>query len=261
MAVSICCVKPLPQCVVGTSGLQARSRPAYGPAASRYHPLVATSPSPASPASPLPADLLDGYRRFRAERYRVEAERYLRLGTQGQSPSTLVIACSDSRSGPETVFDAAPGELFVVRNVAALVPVYAPDARSHAASAALEFGVLALGVSTILVMGHGRCGGVNAAFNDAAPLSATDFIGAWVAGLRDLEPLLTPDEAADPGRRLTRLEHLTVEQSLANARTFPWVRAREADGRLALRGAWFDVALGELHALGPDGWEPVSPEA
>jgi carbonic anhydrase len=205
----------------------------------------------------LPDDLLDGYRRFRAERYPVEAGRYRRLGVEGQAPGTMVVACSDSRSGPEIVFDASPGELFVVRNVAALVPVYAPDTRSHAASAALEFAVLALGVGTILVMGHGRCGGVAAAFNDAAPLTATDFIGTWVGGLRDLEALLEPDDAATPDRRRTRLEHLTVEQSLVNLRTFPWVRAREAAGTLALRGAWFDIALGELHALGADGWERV----
>ncbi len=213
------------------------------------------------PSHALPGDLLAGYRRFRADRYPAEADRYRRLGTDGQSPRTMVIACSDSRSGPELVFDAGPGELFVVRNVAALVPVYAPDARSHAASAALEYAVLALEVPTILVMGHGRCGGVAAALGSGPALSATDFIGAWVAGVRDLEPLLTPGEAADPERRRTRLEHLTVEQSLANLRTFPWVRAREAAGTIVLAGAWFDIAQGELHALGADGWDRVDAEA
>lgn len=208
-------------------------------------------------AAPLPRELLAGYHRFRVERYPAEAERYRRLGTEGQAPRTMVIACSDSRSGPETVFDAGPGELFVVRNVAALVPVYAPDTRSHAASSAIEYAVLALGVSTILVMGHGRCGGVQAAFNDAQPLTATDFVGTWVSSLRDLEALLAPEEAADPDRRRTRLEHLTVEQSLVNLRTFPWVRSREAAGTLALRGAWFDIAVGELHVLGGGGWERV----
>ena len=207
--------------------------------------------------TPLPDDLLAGYRRFRAERYPLEAERYSRLSAEGQAPHTMVVACSDSRSGPETVFDAGPGELFVVRNVAALVPVYAPDARSHAASAALEYAVHALKVSTVLVLGHGRFGGVQAAFNEAVPLTATDFIGAWVGGLRDLEALLAPEEAADPGQRRTRLEQLTVEQSLVNLRTFPWVRAREAAGALSLRGAWFDIALGELQAFGERGWERV----
>jgi carbonic anhydrase len=209
-----------------------------------------------SPA-PLSDDLLAGYRRFRAERFPLEAARYRRLSIDGQSPPTMVIACSDSRSSPETVFDAGPGELFVVRNVAALVPLYEPDTRSHAASAALEFAVLALGVSAILVMGHGRCGGVQAAFNDAQPLSDTDFIGAWVSGLHGLEALLAPEEAANPDRRRTRLEHLTVERSLANLRTFPWVRSRVEAGALSLRGAWFDISLGELHARGEDGWERV----
>jgi carbonic anhydrase len=209
--------------------------------------------------APFPTDLLDGYRRFRADRYPADSERYRRLSAEGQSPLTMVIACSDSRSGPETVFDAGPGDLFVVRNVAALVPVYAPDARSHGASAALEYAIHVLGVSAVLVMGHARCGGVQAAFNDATPLTATDFIGAWVGGLRDLEVLLGPDEADDPDRRRTRLEHLTVERSLANLRTFPWVRSREAAGSLALRGAWFDIAQGELHALGEDGWARVEP--
>jgi carbonic anhydrase len=212
---------------------------------------------PTMPNAPLPGDLLAGYHRFRVERYPSEAERYRQLGAEGQRPRTMVVACADSRSGPEIVFDAGPGELFVVRNVAALVPVYAPDERSHAASAALEYAVLALGVSTVLVMGHGRCGGVAAAFNHAEPLTATDFVSTWVGGLRDLEALLTPDEAADPLLRQTRLERLTVEQSMVNLRTFPWVRAREAAGTLALRGAWFDIAAGELHILGEGGWERV----
>ncbi len=210
---------------------------------------------------PLPDDLWAGYRRFRAERYPLEAARYSRLSAEGQSPHTMVIACSDSRSGPETVFDAGPGELFVVRNVAALVPVYAPDARSHAASAALEYAVHALRVSTILVLGHGRCGGVQAAFNEAVPLTATDFIGAWVGGLRDLGALLGPEEAADPEGRRTRLEHLTVEQSLVNLRTFPWVRGRETSGALGLCGAWFDIELGELQAFSGRGWEKVDSTA
>jgi carbonic anhydrase len=205
----------------------------------------------------LPDDLLAGYRRFRTDRYPLERDRYHRLGTEGQRPPTMIVACSDSRSGPEAVFDAAPGDLFVVRNVAALVPVYAPDSRSHAASAALEFAVLALGVGSIVVMGHGRCGGVAAAFDDAEPLTATDFIGTWVAGLRDLAAELGPDATLDPAGRRRALEHRSVEQSIANLRTFPWIRSREATGTLALHGAWFDIALGELHALGPDGWRPV----
>lgn len=206
----------------------------------------------------LPADLLAGYDRFRRTRYAVERERYERLAEEGQRPATMVIACSDSRSGPETIFDARPGELFIVRNVAALVPVYAPDSRAHAASAALEFAVLALGVRSILVMGHGRCGGIAAAFDANPPLTATDFIGSWVAGLRDLADELDPSDWADPDRSRTELEHRSVEQSVVNLRTFPWIRSREGAGTLSLSGCWFDIALGELHELTPGGWGLVA---
>jgi carbonic anhydrase len=209
------------------------------------------------PSDMLPSHLLAGYRRFRAERFPREHERYSRLAAEGQRPPTLVIACSDSRSGPETVFDAAPGELFVVRNVAALVPVYAPDERAHAASAALEYAVLALGVRHIVVMGHGRCGGIGAALDDRAPLTATDFIGSWVAPLRDLAMDLDPSDWADPARMRRELEFRSVEQSVVNLRTFPWIRSREKAGTLEIAGGWFDISLGELWMLTREGWEPV----
>lgn len=205
-----------------------------------------------SPA--LPADLLAGYHRFRDTRYSVEHGRYRQLEEDGQRPRTMVVACSDSRSGPEAVFDAGPGELFVVRNVAALVPAYAPDTRNHAASAALEFAVLALGVRSIVVMGHGRCGGVAAALDDPAPLATSDFIGTWVAGLRDLADRLDPIEREDPAGSRRALELRSIEQSIANLRTFPWIRSREASGALALHGAWFDIGLGELAGLTDTGW-------
>jgi carbonic anhydrase len=211
-----------------------------------------------SPDHALPAELEAGYRRFRTERLARERDRYRELGEGAQRPATMIVACSDSRSGPETIFDARPGELFVVRNVAALVPVYAPDMRSHAASAALEYAVLALDVRSIVVMGHGRCGGIAAAFEESSPLSATDFIGTWVAGLRDLAAELQPAEAGDPARRRLALERRSIEQSIANLRTFPWIRSREGAGRLRLHGAWFDIAEGELHALTANGWARIS---
>lgn len=210
------------------------------------------------PTVALPDPLFDGFRRFRRTRYAAEHERYRRLAAEGQRPSTMIVACSDSRSAPETIFDAGPGELFVVRNVAALVPVYAPEGRPAAASAALEFAVLALGVSTIVVMGHGRCGGVRAAHEGGAPLTATDFVGSWVAGLRDLAREVVPAGGVDPGGALRELEHRSVEQSLVNLRTFPWIRTREQAGAISLAGCWFDIELGELHALGQNGWAPVA---
>ncbi|MEQ1521226.1 MAG: carbonic anhydrase, partial [Aestuariivirga sp.] len=115
----------------------------------------------------LPKRLLDGYANFRKGRYASEADRYRKLGEGLQKPTIMMIACCDSRAAPETIFDAGPGEMFVVRNVANLVPPYTPDGGHHATSAALEFAVLSLGVEHLVVMGHGRCGGIRAAVGDA----------------------------------------------------------------------------------------------
>lgn len=203
----------------------------------------------------LPPELDAGYRRFRATRYRAERERWRQLGEEGQRPATMVIACSDSRSGPETVFDAGPGELFVVRNVAGLVPVYAPDAASHGASAALEFAVLALGVRSIVVLGHGRCGGISAAIHGEPTLTTTDFLGTWVAGLRELAAEVSMTAGGnDPAAIQRALEHRSVERSIEHLRTFPWIASREAAASLSLHGAWFDIGLGELHVLAAGGW-------
>lgn len=205
----------------------------------------------------LPNDLIDGYTRFRRVRYPAEAGRYRQLAEVGQRPRTIVVACSDSRSAPETIFDAGPGELFVVRNVGALVPAYAPDAAAHGVSAALEYAVLALEVRAIVVMGHGRCGAIAAALQSGDPLSSTDFIGRWVAGLRALaaEPGIVRADRPDAAR--FALERRSVERSIEQLRTFPWIADRVADGRLGLHGSWFDVGLGELHALGREGWATV----
>ena len=207
----------------------------------------------------LPPSLVEGYRRFRHTSYRAERDRYQQLAVEGQRPRVLVVACSDSRAAPETVFDAGPGELFVVRNVAAIVPVYEPDTRHHAASAALEYGVLALGVESIVIMGHGRCGGIAAAYDGAAPLTATDFIGTWVAGLGDIVLELDPADRDDPDRARRRLEFRSVEASIRHLRTFPWIASRELAGSLTLAGCWFDIALGELHRLEGDRWVPEAP--
>jgi carbonic anhydrase len=134
----------------------------------------------------LPAHLTDGYARFRSGRYAAEADRYEKLGAGTQKPKMMIIACCDSRAAPETIFDAGPGEIFVVRNVANLVPAYAPDGKHHSTSAAIEFAVLSLGVKDIVVMGHGRCGGIKAVVDGGDPLSAGDFIGKWMSDVRDV---------------------------------------------------------------------------
>src|SRR5476649_1263547 len=128
-----------------------------------------------------PQRLIDGYNAFAAGRLQKEQDRFRELAEAGQTPQVMVIGCCDSRVSPEVIFDAGPGELFVVRNVANIVPPYAPDGQAHGVSAALEFGVAALKVKHIVVLGHAHCGGVKAYAEDAEPLSPGDFIGKWVA--------------------------------------------------------------------------------
>lgn len=200
-----------------------------------------------------PSYLIDGYRNFMAGRYRAERDRYHDLAEIGQSPKTMVIACCDSRSAPETIFDAGPGELFVMRNVANLVPPYEPDGRGHGTSAAIEFAVQALNVENIVILGHGRCGGIKAALDaDFEPLSAGDFIGQWMSYIRPVsEPMIGYDALTNTERQ-TALERISIRNSLKNLRQFPYVAEREKAGELTLHGAWFDISSGELWCMNPE---------
>ncbi len=192
-------------------------------------------------------DLIDGYRRFRETGWARERERWSQLA-EGQSPRVMVIACSDSRVDPSQIFDAGPGRMFVVRNVAALVPPYETTAGHHGVSAALEFAVTQLEVEEVVVMGHGFCGGCAAAltgqFDDAAH-GEGHFIADWIELLRDARDRVR----AEHGEDFRAMELEGVRVSLANLRTFPWVREREADGRLKLHGAYFAISDGVLHLL------------
>ena len=134
-----------------------------------------------------------------------------------------------------------------MRNVANLVPPYAPDGGHHATSAAIEFAVLSLSVKDVVVMGHGRCGGIRAVVEGGDPLSAGDFIGKWMSDVHDVADAVRHDHDHTQGNLQTAVEHASVEHSLANLRTFPWLRMRENKGEVGLHGAWFDIALGELH--------------
>jgi carbonic anhydrase len=194
--------------------------------------------------------LLEGYQRFREGDWPELRELFLRL-SEGQTPDTLVIACSDSRVDPSRVFDVAPGELFVVRNVAALVPPYAPDAGYHGTSAALEFAINALEVRQVVVMGHGRCGGC-AALIKGAPEGCQEFVEPWmaIAAPAASRARLVCEEIGDLQRAL---EFETVRQSLTNLATYPWIAHRLDSGALKLDGLWFDIVLGELWRLGETG--------
>ena len=198
----------------------------------------------------LPDDLLAGYRNFMSGRYASESERYRELARSGQTPQTMVIACCDSRAAPETIFDQGPGSLFVVRNVANLVPPYEPDGSHHGTSAALEFAVQSLKVQNILVLGHGRCGGISAALNPAAePLSPGDFIGRWMSLVAPAAEAVSGNKLMTSTERQTALERISIRHSLRNLRTFPCVRILEGKGRLKLHGAWFDISTGELWVM------------
>ena len=200
-----------------------------------------------------PTSLLNGYRNFMSGRYADERERYRVLADQGQKPHTLVVACCDSRAAPETIFDAGPGELFVVRNVANMVPPYEPDGQYHSTSAALEFAVQALRVKDIIVMGHGRCGGIRAALDpNAEPLSPGDFIGKWMGLVSTAAEQIQGNSVMTATERQTALERISVRNSIANLRTFPCVKILEERGKLQIHGAWFDIANGELWVMDPD---------
>src|ERR1700742_3284494 len=196
-----------------------------------------------------PKSLLDGYRTFTSQRLPTEQTHYRDLSVRGQSPEVMVIGCCDSRGSPEVIFDAGPGELFVVRNVANLVPVYQPDGGAHGVSAALEYAVRALRVKHIVVLGHAQCGGIRAFVDKIEPLSPGDFIGKWMA------MFIKPGEVVEQRSHetmqdfVTRIEKAAVFRSLENLMTFPFVRTRVESGDLLLHGAYFGVAEGSLFVL------------
>lgn len=202
-------------------------------------------------ATPQLDRLLSGYRRFRDTGWTSNRERWATLG-EGQQPEIMVIACSDSRVDPSQIFDVDPGEIFVVRNVAAMVPPFETTPGHHGVSAALEFAVQVLQVKEILVMGHGMCGGCKAALTrelHGAEPGEGGFVADWIALL---------DEAREPvaalhgttGRVAERaMEEAGVRVSLANLRTFPCIRRKERDGQLRLRGAFFAISDGVLHFM------------
>ena len=194
--------------------------------------------------------MLAGYRRFRSHSWPQRAARMRDLADAGQHPRAMVIACADSRIDPAMIYDAEPGEIFVVRNVANLVPPYAPDGAQHATSAALEFGVRVLQVRDLIVMGHSLCGGVRALLQ-GAPAETTDFLAPWISIARAAKGKVF--RCTDPEEAQERCEREVVKLSLDNLATFPWIAERVQAGSLRLHGARFDTRHGALEVLGADG--------
>jgi carbonic anhydrase len=191
--------------------------------------------------------LLEGHRRFRRNFWRLHGGRFADLARRGQSPSAMVVACCDSRVPPEVVFDCAPGEIFVVRSIANLIPPYAPDMANHGTSAALEYAVKELQVRDLVVLGHSRCGGIRALVQGAAG-KPTDFVGIWMGIAAEAErrarAALHGHEDTEAVCRLCEKESIRV--SLSNLTTFPWISSRLEAGMLRLHGLHFDMESGDL---------------
>ncbi len=206
-------------------------------------------------------DLIAGYRRFRANRYR-EARDLFRNLRDGQQPATMIIACADSRADPAMIFDAAPGELFTVRNVAALVPPYDESGGLHGVSAALEFAITILKVKQVVVMGHGGCGGIAASLAAADHRPIGRFIAPWVEMVSEARDAVLADATIPAKDWQESVEHGAVGQSLKNLMGFPFVRSAYERGTLNLDGAWFSIGKGELHWRDPEtgGFSIVSAE-
>jgi len=193
--------------------------------------------------------LIEGYHRFRERQWLEHRSTFQDLARQGQSPPALVIACADSRIDPAMIFDAHPGDMFVVRNVANLVPPWKPDGEPHATSAAIEFAVRGLEVSQIIVMGHAMCGGIRALM-EGSPLAGDEFLRSWIEIAASAKAKVLANAPENPQ---TACEHEAIRLSLANLMTFPWIAARVEAKLLRLHGSTFDIRSGVLEILQPDG--------
>ncbi len=206
-------------------------------------------------------NLIDGFRRFRESYFAENRTLFSTLARDGQAPKVLLIGCSDSRVDPSLIFGVQPGELFVLRNVANLVPPYSPDQGHHGTSAAVEFAVRNIEVEQIIVLGHSGCGGVKALIEEQGA-EGSDFIRGWMAiarTARDRSLALTLSAGQPPEAARRMCEQETVALSLANLMTFPWILERVQTGRLSLHGWWYNLETAELMRLDPttNNFQPV----
>jgi carbonic anhydrase len=204
-----------------------------------------------TPMSSFPENLTDRFRRFKHRHFVPNADHYEELATYGQSPEVMVISCSDSRVDPETIFSAMPGELFVVRNVANLVPPYETGGKYHGVSTAIEFAIMNLRVKHVIIMGHSGCGGVKAALDQSAAIQTeAKFISSWMSMLDEARlRVVAANQMAPQATKQGLLEKEGIKTSIKNIRTFPFVRDLEDKGRLNLHGAYFEIASGTLSVL------------
>jgi carbonic anhydrase len=201
--------------------------------------------------SSFPENLTDRFRRFKHRHFVPNADHYEELATYGQNPEVMLISCCDSRVDPETIFSAMPGELFVVRNVANLVPPYETGGKFHGVSSAIEFAVLNLRVKHLVILGHSSCGGVKVALDQSAAIQTeAHFISRWMSMLDDARLRVVAAHQMQPQAvKQAALEKEGIKTSIKNLRTFPFVQQAEDKGRLSLHGAYFDIATGTLSVL------------
>lgn len=201
--------------------------------------------------APFPDHLADRFRRFKFRHFAPNQDHYEELATYGQNPDTMIISCCDSRVDPETIFNAMPGELFVMRNVANLVPPYETGGKFHGVSSAIEFAVMNLRIKHLIVMGHSGCGGIKAALDQHAAIETeAKFISRWMSMLSDARlSVLASHQMSTQAERVSALEFEGIKSSISNLRSFPFVRELEKKGRLDLCGAHFDISTGNLSVL------------
>jgi carbonic anhydrase len=189
--------------------------------------------------------LMAGFRKFRDKYFANEHPLYQRLSSSGQGPRTLIIGCSDSRVDPALITSASPGDLFIVRNVANLVPPYETGGGYHGVSAAIEFAVVNLKVENIIVLGHRQCGGIRALMLD--PAQAKGFVQQWMRIAQDAKDRVLKAHAGEDDESLCRHGELeSIVASLTNLRTFPFVQSAIQERGLAVMGIYFDLELGQL---------------
>lgn len=198
------------------------------------------------------AKLLEGYERFRGEFYKHHEGQYSKLAEHGQHPELMIISCSDSRVDPAQIFDVDPGDIFVVRNVAALVPPEHDGDDLDGVAAAVEFAVGVLKVRQIVVMGHSLCGGCQAALTNAMAgrePGEGGYVARWVNLLSEQRKAISQELGNESAASKRAMEHAAVRASIANLRTYSQVAAREVEGSLVLRGTHFTIHDGVLHVL------------
>lgn len=197
--------------------------------------------------------LVDGYNSFKSGDYVDQKALYEKLGTHGQNPDIMLIACADSRVDPTDIFDAYPGEMFVARNVANIVPPAGDDEAYHGTLAAIEYAVTVLEVDVIVIMGHESCGGIAGCLSGMGDSHSAGFVGSWVSILNEARDKLVAEHGHEEGLQF-KMELEGIRQSMRNLMTYPFVEDAVNSGKLILQGAHFGIVNAKL-LLSDDNWD------